>query len=91
MEQGLTNETDTSVGSSLALLAGWTQEGTDDTHADRSTSDTGEEQLSSSDVVDNSGTCPISLESERRSWANYFFNLPVRAPNIEVQELTKLS
>jgi hypothetical protein len=52
----LTDEADTSIGSSLALFASGGQERSNDAHADSGTSNTSEQELSSADVINNGRT-----------------------------------
>lgn len=52
----LTDERDTSIGAHLALLACGTKKRTDDAHADSGGTDTGQQELSAANVVDDRGT-----------------------------------
>lgn len=56
----LTDKADSGIGSRLALLSSRAEQGSNETHSDRRTSDTGEHELSSTDVIDDSGTWPVS-------------------------------
>jgi len=71
------------------LLAGRAQKRTNDAHADTGTSDTGEKQLSTADVINDGG--PFTISNGPVPMAHGTRDSPVKAPNIEVQLLTKLS